>query len=236
MKKHFFNYYRLTGDEIKQLWDDGLFILDTNVLMKFYCYTDAARTDFLNALKLKAEQLWVPNQVAFEYQKNRLDKIDEQMRAYDTIKKLLDQHLQFEKLSAPLENYKYHPYIDKDAILAQISRTKNEIESIKTNLDETKKKHPNLIKDDAIRSEIKDLFDGRVGEPCNKTELETIYKKGESRYKDNIPPGYKDSGKKDVSIEGDSLIKNKYGDLIIWLQIIEKAKIEKKPVIFVTDE
>jgi hypothetical protein len=72
MKKHFFNYYRPSEEELSQLWRDGIFIFDTNVLMKFYCYTEAARIDFLKALELKAEHLWVPNQVAFEYQKNRL--------------------------------------------------------------------------------------------------------------------------------------------------------------------
>lgn len=236
MKEHFFNYYPPTTEEISQLWENGLIIFDTNVLNKLYCYTDNARTDFLKALEHKAEHLWLPNQVAFEYQKNRLGKIDEQIRAYDAIKELLDNHLQFDKLSNPLENYKYHPYINKDEILAKISKIKKEIESIKKNLDETKEKHPNLISDDIIRSKITELFHGRIGEPCSNSELETIYKEGESRYKENIPPGYKDNAKKGTSVRGNKLIIDKYGDLIIWFQIIEKAKKDKKPVIFITDD
>jgi hypothetical protein len=240
MRKHFFNYYRPTDEEIRQLWSDGLFILDTNVIMKFYCYTDAARTDFLKALTLKAERLWLPNQVAFEYQKNRLIKIDEQTKAYEAIKKLLDEHLQFDKLPNPLDNYKYHPYIKKDEILARIDQIKTEIELIKKNLDETRKKHPNLINNDTIRDEITNLFDGRVGEPFNKDELEKIYTDGELRYKDNRPPGYKDKGKADSTLiignEENRLIIDKFGDLIIWSEIIKKAKKDKKSVIFVTDD
>ena len=97
MKIHFSNYYMPSDEEINQLWRDGIFILDTNVLLKLYCYTEAARIDFLKALKDNAEHLWLPNQVAFEYQKNRLIKIDEQMSAYDDIKDLIDKHLQFDK-------------------------------------------------------------------------------------------------------------------------------------------
>jgi len=29
---------------------------------------------------------------------------------------------------------------------------------------------------------------------------------------------------------------NKFGDLIIWKEMIEKAKAEKRPIIFVTDD
>lgn len=240
MKKHFFNYYGLTNDEISHLWDDGIFIFDTNVLMKFYCYTDDARTDFLNALKLKKDRIWVPNQVAFEYQKNRLGKIDEQMKAYDAIKELLDTNLHFNVLLSQLENYKFHPYIKKEAIQTQITEIQTKIEHIKKNLDETKKIHPNLINNDTIRAEITNLFDGRIGEPCTKAELEKIYKAGESRYNNNTPPGFKDSGKKDSTLiigKGEErLIIDKYGDLIIWFEIIEKAKNDQKPVIFVTDD
>ena len=229
-----------SDEEINQLWRDGIFILDTNVLLKLYCYTEAARIDFLKALKDNAEHLWLPNQVAFEYQKNRLIKIDEQMSAYDDIKDLIDKHLQFDKLPNSLDNYKYHPYIDKDKILTQISRIKEEIESIKKDLDKTRDKHPDLMHEDDIRDEITRLFDGRVGEPCNKAKLDKIYEYGESRYENNIPPGYKDNTKKDSTIiigkDEERLIVDKYGDLIIWFEIIEKAKEDQKPVIFVTDD
>jgi hypothetical protein len=51
-----------------------------------------------------------------------------------------------------------------------------------------------------------------------------------------VPPGYKDSGKNNKKMYGDLLIDNKYGDLIQWLQIIQKAKSICSNVIFVTDD
>ena len=80
-----------------------------------------------------------------------------------------------------------------------------------------------------------------MGEPYNKAKLEEIYKYGQkSRYKNNTPPGYKDNAKEDSTIiigkDEERLIIDKYGDLIIWFEIIEKAKRAPKAVIFVTDD
>jgi hypothetical protein len=51
-------------------------------------------------------------------------------------------------------------------------------------------------------------------------------KEGQLRYENQIPPGYKDSRKKG----------NKFGDLVVWKQIIDYAKEIKKPIILVSDE
>ena len=59
------------------------------------------------------------------------------------------------------------------------------------------------------------------------------------RYKNKIPPGFKDSTKNpstDYFYKGVEY-KRKFGDLILWKQIIEKAKDENiKNVIFITDD
>ena len=58
-----------------------------------------------------------------------------------------------------------------------------------------------------------------------------MYKEGEKRYTNKIPPGYcdeknkKDRGKRSL-----------YGDLIVWKQTILQSKDKKQNVIFVTDD
>src|SRR5205807_1363558 len=56
-----------------------------------------------------------------------------------------------------------------------------------------------------------------------------IRKEGEDRYAKKIPPGFEDAKK--ASEGGD-----KFGDLIIWKEMIEKAKTDQRPIIFVTDD
>jgi hypothetical protein len=51
-----------------------------------------------------------------------------------------------------------------------------------------------------------------------------------------VPPGYKDENKKTVKRYGNLVLQDKYGDLVLWRQIIAKAKDEQKPIIFVTDD
>jgi len=95
-----------------------------------------------------------------------------------------------------------------------------------------KAKHPDWFRADTVEPAINKIFSGRVGDPYSEKQLLEIYQKGQSRYEKEIPPGYKDRDKD----KNDKTNTKKYGDLIIWLQIIDKAKVAKKPIVFVTDD
>lgn len=72
MRQSFREYYQPTLAEFKQLWDNGLIVLDTNVLLNFYRYSEKTSNDLFNTLEQFSDRLWIPYQVAKEYQKNRL--------------------------------------------------------------------------------------------------------------------------------------------------------------------
>lgn len=76
---------------------------------------------------------------------------------------------------------------------------------------------------------LTELFDGNVGDGYENARLEEIYKEGLERYANKIPPGYKDSKKNCGN-------RHRFGDLIIWFQIMEKAESADKDIIFVTDD
>lgn len=64
----------------------------------------------------------------------------------------------------------------------------------------------------------------------SQAKLEEIYARGGIRYSLKIPPGYMDrSEKKDLPYK-------QYGDLILWLQLIDESKRVSKPIIFITDD
>ena len=75
------------------------------------------------------------------------------------------------------------------------------------------------------------LYEGKVGNAFSKEDLEEEEKKGKERYSKNIPPGYKDSNKQ----KADNL-NNVYGDYILWRQILNYAKSEKKDIILITND
>lgn len=221
MKDKFREYYRPTEDEFSQLWGNCLFIFDANVLLNIYRYSIKTRNELFVILDKLSDNLWIPHQAALEYQKRRITVIGEQESAYENIKKVLSDIRN--KLNSELNSFKLHPTINANNIFNKIDSTLKEIEK---ELDILEQGHPNLINSDNIRDKLTELFDGKVGSPCFPEKLEKIYKKGKIRYYENIPPGFKDITKPE----------NKYGDLVLWFQIIEHAKSTKKPIIFITDD
>lgn len=80
--------------------------------------------------------------------------------------------------------------------------------------------------DDEVFYRLLDLFDGKVGKPFSGEEKLKIEQEGEKRYAGKIPPGYKDSKK----------VENRFGDLLVWKEIIGYAKSKKVDIIFVTHD
>lgn len=84
---------------------------------------------------------------------------------------------------------------------------------------------------DEIQDKISVFFENKVGEKPEQKTLDAIYKEGQVRYEAEIPPGFKD-GVKDKS----GNLYRKFGDLIIWNKLIDKARKENKSLIFITDD
>jgi hypothetical protein len=80
---------------------------------------------------------------------------------------------------------------------------------------------------DPIRDKIDCLFESRVGLPYETDRLQAYYEKAKLRYSLKIPPGFED-----VKKEGN----NKYGDYIGWEQMLDYAKTQGRPIIFVTKD
>jgi hypothetical protein len=223
MRKTFLGYYRPTDGEFRRLWDKCLFVLDANVLLNLYRYSEETRKRLIDILQRIEDRLWVPHQAALEYQRNRLEVISAQREAYTQIEHLLVDTQK--KLDNQLKSYKRHPLINatklfgsiNDAFIGQIDE-----------LREIRQKHPDLVDRDDVREILTKLLAGKVGLPYSEERLKEICKEGEDRYAKSRPPGYKDAKSK----EGERV----FGDLVLWYQVIDKASAEKVPVIIVTDD
>jgi len=108
-----------------------------------------------------------------------------------------------------------------------VKRIERAFTAIKRELNERKQEHPDLLEDDHLRDTITSLLEGKVGSPYSQEQLDEIYKRGKTRYERKIPPGYLDVNKEGV---------RKYGDLVLWFQVIDKVKETKEPIILVTDD
>ena len=223
MRKTFPGYYRPSDSEFRKLWDKCLFVLDANVLLNLYRYSDDTKKNLLDILHRISARLWVPHQAALEYQRNRLDVISAQRKAYEQIEELL--HNTYKKLETQLNSYKRHPLIDTQQLLTSISKAFDlQAEELKT----VRQRHPDLFERDEVRETLTKILDGKIGPPYSEERLKQICKDGEERYAKQKPPGHADAKSKD----GDKI----FGDLVLWFQVIEKAASDQVPIIIVTDD
>ena len=223
MRKIFPGYYRPTEKDFSNLWNSCIFVLDANVLLNLYRYSQETSKELIQILKQISNRLWVPHQAALEYQKNRLETIAKQLDEYDKIQDLVKKSKK--DLKDGLNSLgKHHPYIKVDSLMEIMQKACKEIEK---NLKKLKQKHPDLLQHDNLRDTLDNLLKDKIGSPYSQEELKDIYNLGKKRYEQEIPPGYKDEKKEGI---------RKYGDLVLWLQIIDRAKEMNKPIILVTDD
>jgi len=225
MKKQFQSHIPDTEDSVSKVWEDAIIVFDANTLLNLYRYSDKSRSEFVALLQNLKDRIWTPEQAAHEYFKNRATVIADQSKAYDAAKKSIND------LRDALRKDRAHPFI-ADETMGDLTSV---LEQVETELDQNKEIQASRIPSDEIMADIVEIFDGRVGEAFSADELEAIYEDGETRYGQKIPPGYKDIIKhKDPQTAPEK--RSVYGDLIVWKQIIAKAKKDTRPVIFVTDD
>ncbi|MEK3749439.1 PIN-like domain-containing protein [Paenibacillus sp. FSL E2-8871] len=238
MRKNFEIFYVASEENIKTLWDNAVFVLDANVLLNLYRYSSDTSQTIMKLLENISDRLWIPHQVALEYNFNRVKVINEQIAAYRKVQNSIEtaSNQMIGSISKDLNTYKKrHPVINVSAITEKIELS---IKAIKDELLDQEKTHPDFLYKDDIRNFLDKHFEDKVGGAYNQAQLDLIFSEGEERYKQEFPPGYKDLEDKlgKFKHHGDIVIKSEYGDLIVWKQIIDFARDQEKSIIFVTDD
>lgn len=239
MNNIFKSHSEVTESDFTQLWEKGLFVVDTNILLDLYRLPENAKKDLLNILSDKKinSRLWLPFQAALEFNHNTLDAISDQKNKFNNVKTILNDTIidinnVYANISDKLDKLqlkKRHSAIDPDPFINE-NLFKQSIDSIKkflTELEGLDKQQPDVNDKDDLKIKISKLFESKIGSGFQKDKLEEIYKEGEIRYKDNIPPGYKDRDKKGFYLFEDKKFIRKFGDLIVWKEIIEKVNTDQ---------
>lgn len=218
MKELFPGCYRKSESEIKQIWENGVIMFDTNVLLNLYRYSDSTRDTILDLISKFSNQIYLPHQAALEYNRNRYEVIAEQEKAYNEFLEKISQ------IQKDLQSTNKPPFLSNN-----VDKVLNSIfEKVGAEVTESIKKYCEYLKDDPIYNTLSKLFTNRITVSFTEEELKKIYNEGEERYKLKVPPGYEDEKTKDGN--------RKFGDLVLWKQVIDKAKELKKDVILITDE
>lgn len=227
MKKDFIGYYAPTEAEIEDSWTKGVFVFDANTLLNLYRYTEQTSKDFLSAIEALKDKIYLPYQAAHEFHNNRQSVINNMQAAYDFLGKTIEDNYQ-DNLLKNVNQFKKHPTID----INKIKKLHDEfVKQVKIELKKQEKAHYDIQKNDNILDQLTTLFNNYTGSDFPKDKLDKLYTEGKARYEERVPPGYQDSKSKQG--KGDRHI---YGDLIIWVDMIEYCKSNKRPLIFITDD
>ena len=223
MRDRFPGWYLKEPEKLKAIWDAAIFVPDANVLLHCLRHPAKVRDELLRVFEVLQNSLWVPYQVGLEFQRNRLEV---ELGAQDAYEKLTaDYEAAINQARERLRQLRAHPVINVEQELAALDALMGEF---KNRMTQARDSHP--IKEIASAVDrLTELLDGKVGEPWPTDALVALKKEGEDRYARKIPPGYRD-----VKKDGGDL--HKFGDLIIWKDIMAKAKAEDRPVVFITDD
>ena len=223
--------------DLAQLWETATFVFDTNFLLDLYRVSRPTLEDFFKILEHLKDRIWLPYQVADEFLSRREEVIDSEVASFAKALTLLeqwksDQH-KFNSLrgglmevgkivAAEVENLfdEQKNYLDAVDEVEKTFREKiNELANAHSSFD---------ADNDSILENILSIFDSKVGEPYDEPTLQSLYQEAEDRYKKLHPPGFRD-------VENNGY-EQKYGNFILWKQILTFAERKSLPIIFVTGE
>lgn len=259
-----YDKFYLTQERQFKLFDDALIVFDTSALLDLYYYSEKTQDSIFNTVfEYFKERLWIPERVKFEYIKNKDKVSNKPVLAYEgllksrsgsdgeyTLKmcnyakdiksgKFKDIENQLKTLKERTSKSDKHPYISEEEytdIEKQIAYFSQNLETFISVMENFNKKFSEIvigkireieaIEGDKVAETIERMF--RVGDEISYEEMLKIVKEGELRYRNEIPPGYEDEDEKKGLA--------KYGDLIIWKEILLYAKKEHKSVIFVCND
>jgi hypothetical protein len=222
---------------------NGLIIFDTNVYLNLYNFPTQTTKEIIDSLEKIKNRIWLPSQVFIEFEGRKKEVSNKSFSKYSKIKtdveKFLDNTISsLYTTKGKCDKFKY-PAFDEllNNAIENIKSSRSELNIINQEIANEKKLIQEFLGNDIINGFLQNLKENnQIGKKFSHTELINIYVEGDTRFKLGIPPGFRDKGKLNTQSD-DYLSKRKaYGDLIIWKEILMKAKEVNLDILYVTDD
>ncbi|OAN10145.1 PIN domain-containing protein [Exiguobacterium undae] len=230
----------ISFENFNTFWDeDPIVIIDSCSLLDLYRYAPNASKRILNNLKEIQSSIWIPSQVINEYLENKSVVIADAHKKFENVSKDVQKIIKDADSDITMKFHRYgkfkFPNINRfrNDISENIGELLEKVEAFKEIVtNEIQENKVNLIEDD-VNLFIESLNKlTQVGKPLSFHDSLKLYEEGALRYNHLIPPGYMDASKD----KKDTTKLKKFGDLIIWKEILLMVSKEKRKVIFITDD
>lgn len=224
LRESFPGHFRPTGEQFDRLWDGGMFVVDTNVLLNLYRYSRATREELLNVLRALDDKLFLPHQVGQEFLERRLPTIRGQREKVAKLReRVRGETERVEKELRGILRLRAKEELP-GGLKEALAKVPGGYEELAERLEELERGLPEASAspdDDEAWAAVEGLFDGRVGPPFDGSEAQKVLTEAERRREGKIPPGFRDE---------------RPGDYVLWRQTVNEAKRSGKPVVIVTDD
>lgn len=218
MNKYFPGYYPLEGDDANELWNNGVIVLDSSILLGLFCIKQDLAAKILDIFEKDSikNKLWISYDSAWHYHKFVNEVIMKQIVSIDKMKYLLNQAVGLAKDDLCYPHFSSETFAGLEGI----------VDTLNSACDSQKEAQKNMLYNHELKQRIDRLFSDRVGVPYEIAQLEELYIQGESRYTTLIPPGYTTSIYEDKRL--------RYHDFIVWQQMIKHAMNAHKNIVMCT--
>jgi hypothetical protein len=232
-----------SDQEWKLIWSKATFVFDTNVLLSMYTLSEDDRKQLVDFLVSLGDRIWIPYQVALEFNYQQCDTfqqgyfakqvgVTKSSAAVFETKRSEQKKLLLESKSQILKLFEQSHH-DSD-----LKTQKDLLESgflvlLKQIDDLTIPKVKKMPLRDELLDQISDLFYNKIGPaPEGQEAVDDLVKEAERRAALKIAPGFKDFEKSAGKIDRGIVYKDAAGDYILWSQMLDYAKQNKKEYLF----
>ncbi|PFL01140.1 hypothetical protein COJ01_11810 [Priestia megaterium] len=211
--------YFFQPKSINDILGDAAVFIDTNVLLSAYQWREVTVNEVISVMQILNQEgrLKIPLQVIKEFARNRPKEI---------VKRINELEEAISKLQKPSALTQRVPMLAGLEIYEKVKELQDSyadgLKNYKEGLVELRDELKKLFYEDHILSQFQDIFRTAFFHPEEIKDEAELIKDAEKRFKNQQPPGYKDSSKED----------NSAGDYIIWANMLEL----KQDVIFVSNE
>ena len=221
---------------------DNVIVLDTNYLLDIIQLPTSVSKKYIEAIEKVKDNIYIPYLVALEFnfrkstiKKEKRHKIRKYKDDIDnSIKNIKDSIDKIDLINVKEEKENFTKEL--------FDLTDSYSESLRKLVDD---KIQNSVsqEEEELYSRLITIIEGKIGEKYDQAWINGVESEGEQRYAKGIPPGFDDQTKQEekdsIRYYGDLQYQRKYGDLIIWKDIVNFAKKREETgnkVIFVTND
>ncbi|MGW2475773.1 PIN-like domain-containing protein [Streptomyces sp. NPDC001665] len=223
--------------DYRRIFESGLVVLDTNVLLNMYRSNESTRRDTLATLVKLREQLWIPHQVLTEFWRNResatirrhhATKANEACSALDKAVGAARAAMATWLTAVQLkDNEEAAQRADQD--LAELTAAADSLKAfVQAQAERDALKDTATTHTDPVLSALEPILRGRIGEPLPPDEYDKAVKAAQERADEGIPPGHEDFRTKEPELAA--------GDYLLWVQLMAEARRRGRDVLLITGD